>query len=392
MPTPHGFLGPGYPLMLAAAMALKADSNGWYPLMLHAQAAIGAITVTGTVLLARQWLATRWALLAGLLLALWPHHIAATGALLSEIVFGAVLVFAMLCMAHAHQASRTHAWTIAAGVLFGYAYLVNPLVMLLPFLLAALSWRENRRKAASWMLVIFLLPVAVWGMRNTALPDGGSGDRAKVNFVQGSWPLYHAAYASRKASPVAHAIMVEIGREETLLKSDTHAGLVEMGTRMAREPIVFARWYLLGKPWLLWDWNIRLGDGVYFQQVAHSPLATNPTLRTITSALRVLNPILFALALVSALALVFGMFRRKTWAGPAAAMVALLFLYFTGMHTLLQAEPRYSIPYRSFELLLGMTALSAITRWGLGRRPHMTHNVTNGPNLHKAPLPSEIEP
>jgi hypothetical protein len=395
IPMPDGFRGPGYPLVLAAAMALKADPEGWYRLMLHAQALIGAITVTGTVLLARHWLSTRWALFAGLLLALWPHHIAATGALLSEVVLGAALAWAMLCVACVHAASRPRAWAIAAGAAFGYAYLVNPLVLFLPFLIAALAWRGGKGKAAAWMLVIFLLPVAIWGVRGALLPDGGSGDRAKVNLVEGSWPLYHAAYVSRNASPIAHAIMIAIDREERLLKSDPHAGLVEMGTRMAREPFVYARWYVLDKPWLLWDWDIRLGagsGGLYVEKVTHSPLATNPTLRVTTSMLHLLNPLVFFLAFVAALALVIGTWQRRSWAGPAATMVALLFLYVTAAHALLQAEPRYSTPYRPFELLLCVTALATATRRILGRRIHMTQNVTDGPNLSQAPLTSHFEP
>jgi hypothetical protein len=395
MPVPDGFRGPGYPLVLAAAMALKPEPNGWYALMLHAQAVIGAATVAGTVQLARRWLSPRWALTTGVLLAFWPHHIAATGALLSEIVLGAVLVFAMLCMARANRAFSTRTWAIAAGLLFGYAYLVNPLVLFLPFLLAALSWHEGRRETASWLLVIFLLPVAVWGMRNAMLPDGGSGDRAKVNLVEGSWPLYHAAYVSRNASPVAHAIMVAIDREEKLLKSDTHAGLVEIGTRMAQEPLVYARWYLLQKPWLLWEWNIRMGAGsgeIYVEKVTHSPLATNPGLRMTTSMLRLLNPLVFSLAFLAALALVLGAWQRRPWAGQAGTMIALLFLYVTGAHALLQAEPRYSTPYRPFELLLCVTALSAAMHWILGRRTDMTKNVTSGPIAPEVPPSSEFEP
>jgi hypothetical protein len=381
MPIPDGFRGPGYPLMLAAAMSLKADPNGWYQLMLHAQAAIGAITVTGTVLLARHWLTTRWALFAGLLLALWPHHIAATGALLSEVVFGAALVFAMLCMARAHQSSRAQTWAIAAGAFFGYAYLVNPLVLFLPFLLAVLSWREGRRKAALWMLVIFMLPVTIWGLRGASLPDAGSSDRAKVNLVQGSWPQYHMAWNTSSENQISHQIMGAIDHEERLLKSDTRAGLAEIGARMAQDPGYYARWYLLQKPWLLWDWDIRVGaGGVYFHRVSHSPLDTNPMLRASTALLQRLNPLLFALALAASLVLVWGAWRRRAWAIPAAAMTGLLSLYFTAMHTLLQAEPRYSIPYRPFEILLGTSALATIAgalrkRWpaGAANIPHQTN-------------------
>ncbi|MFC7300818.1 TfpX/TfpZ family type IV pilin accessory protein [Cognatiluteimonas weifangensis] len=367
VPTPDGFRGPGYPLFIAAAMALKSRPDDWYALLLHAQALLGALTVTGTVLLARRWLASGWALLAGVLLALWPHHIAATGALLSEVVLGATLVFALLCTAHAFDRPGARRWILAAGALFGYAWLVNPLVLFLPFALAALLWRGQRGHAAAWLLAVFLLPVAAWGIRGSTLADGGSGDRAKVNLVQGAWPQYHAAWNTSSRNPISRRIMQAIDREERLLKADTVAGLREIGTRMGEDPGYYARWYLLQKPWLLWDWDIRVGaGGVYFHRVSHSPLDTHPILRASTGLLHRLNPLLFALSLMASLALVVGAWRRRPWAPPAATIAALLFLYVTAMHALLQAEPRYSIPYRPFELLLATGALAAIA--GAARR------------------------
>jgi hypothetical protein len=51
-----------------------------------------------------------------------------------------------------------------------------------------------------------------------------------------------------------------------------------------------------------------------------------------------------------------------------AAIVALFCVYVTLLHTVFQAEPRYSIPYRPFELLLTCMALAAILAWSRRRR------------------------
>jgi hypothetical protein len=364
LPPPDSFRGPGYPLFLAAAMALKPQADGWYLLALHAQALIGALTATATALLGRRWLAPGWALLAGLLMALWPHHIAATGALLSEVVFGAALVFALLCTARMHDSPGNRAWSIASGAWLGYAWLVNPLVLFLPFLFAVLAWRKGRRAAALWMLGIFLLPVALWSVRGAALHDGGGSDRAKVNLVQGSWPQYHRALslARLRDDPIARRIMTAIDQEERLLKADTGAGLAAIASRLQEDPAYYGKWYLLQKPWLLWDWNIRIGaGGIYFLRTLHSPLETNPLLRVSTELLQRLNPLLFGLSLAAALVLTFGAIRQRPWAPPAAAMTAVLMLYVTAIHALLQAEPRYSTPYRPFEMLMAVSALATIT-------------------------------
>jgi hypothetical protein len=44
-------------------------------------------------------------------------------------------------------------------------------------------------------------------------------------------------------------------------------------------------------------------------------------------------------------------------------MIATLLLYLTAIHTVLQAEPRYSVPYRPEELLMAVTAVA----WLLNR-------------------------
>jgi 4-amino-4-deoxy-L-arabinose transferase-like glycosyltransferase len=367
VPAADAFRGPGYPLFLAAGMWLQPRPDLWYTLMLHAQAVLGALTVTATVLLARRWLSLGWAVLAGVLMALWPHHIAATGALLSEVVFGAALAFALWCAARASEAEgrRAWGWALASGALFGYAWLVNPLVLLLPPLLVACCWRPGKRKAAALLLAMFLLPVVAWSARGLTLPAGsGSLERAEMNFVQGSWPLYHRAYISRNASADGQAVTQAINDEIAQLRLDPAAGTRRIGTRLAGDPGYYARWYLLQKPWLLWDWDIRVGaGGVYFHEVTHSPLQSNPSLRASTAALRALNPLLFALAMAAAVVLAWGRWRRRPWAGNAATMTALAFLYFTLMHAVLQAEPRYAIPYRFIVVLLVASALAAIAAW-----------------------------
>ena len=144
-------------------------------------------------------------------------------------------------------------------------------------------------------------------------------------------------------------------------------GLEQVSARMAEDPGYYARWYLLRKPWLLWDWNIRIGWGdVYFQRVRHSPLDVNPPLRWIKLGLHWLNPVIFALAVWAAIMTFWRHFKRplvESSGATATLLVALFCVYVTVIHTVFQAEPRYSIPYRPFELLLTCTALAAILAW-----------------------------
>jgi hypothetical protein len=140
-----------------------------------------------------------------------------------------------------------------------------------------------------------------------------------------------------------------------------------MTDRMKRDPAYYASWYLFRKPWLLWDWNIRIGWGdVYYQKITHSPLDVNSILRTMKLTLHFLNPLIFLLAFAASVAILSRELRSTTRKDPAflvAALVSLFCIYVTLMHNILQAEPRYSIPYRPMEILLAVSAIMVLTGW-----------------------------
>ncbi len=359
-PVPDDFRGPGYPAFLAACMWL--GDQGWYQLSLHAQAVLGALTATVTALLARHWLSRAWSLFAGALVALWPHHVAATGALLGEVVFGFLLVCALWLVAEALK-RRSTAWAAAAGIAFSAAALTSMVSLLFPLAAAWVCWRASGARLASVLLLCALAGPAAWEVRNATIPPAAEPGRIALNIVQGSWPQYHAAYASRNASPIAKDIMRAIGEEERLLADHPVAGLQHMAGRMERDATYYASWYFLRKPFLLWDWDIRMGAGdVYFHRVSHSPLEGHPVLRAAKAAMKALNPAIFAISALASLVLLVAALRGKPgWI--VAGLVGGFCVYATLVHVLFQAEPRYAIPYRPMQLLVLATVLSwAVTR------------------------------
>jgi 4-amino-4-deoxy-L-arabinose transferase-like glycosyltransferase len=362
--TPDAFRGPGYPLFIAGNFLIGGDGEGWYRLTLQLQALLGAATVALTIVLGRSWLSRGAALAAGLFMAIWPHHIAATGAVLSEVLFGFLLILAMYLTVRA--ISRGSRWlAMVAGAGFAAAYLVNPSILLLPFFAALLILRTGQTRQALFLVLVPLLVAAGWSLRSANLPEiADRPGRATLNLVEGSWPQYHVAENYKDIDPIAAQISEQIASEEQLFARSPRRGLAAMSERMAQDPNYYILWYVFRKPWLLWDWNIRIGWGdVYYQKIQHSPLDVNPPLRAIKMTLHVLNPVFFLLALLSGVALLSGALRRRIdgkQAPLAGALVALVCVYATVVHTVFQAEPRFSIPYRSFELLLTSTALAII--------------------------------
>lgn len=376
-PLPDAYRGPLFPLLVAAA--LHVGGSGWYDAMMQLQALFGALSCVVLALWTRRWLGAGPAWGAGALLALWPHHIAATGMLLLEVPFGLALLLALWSTSHALR-TRRRAHALLAGLGWGVASLLNPVALLLAPAIAVLLALCRQPRPAAWLMLGVVLLAGPWEARSLGLdPAQRGGVRAKVNLVQGSWPSYHIAYASRHAHPQPRAIMRAIGEEEALLKRDTAAGLRAMAQRMGERPGFFLRWYLWEKPQLLWDWDIRIGaGGVYVHPVARSPLERNPVLHAVKSALAATNRALTLVALACAL-LLLAPWPRRDGRAPEALLAAGAFLYLTLVHMLLQAEPRYATAYRPIEIALLFAAGLAGARW-LARRglPSRTGTAQSG--------------
>jgi hypothetical protein len=78
-------------------------------------------------------------------------------------------------------------------------------------------------------------------------------------------------------------------------------------------------------------------------------------------AAEAINPWLFFIAAGYVLFALSRLFRHGLREGDVAStIVVALFCYLTLVHTVLQAEPRYSIPYRPLEFVLVMLALHAL--------------------------------
>jgi len=378
--TPDSYRGPGYPFMLAIMMKLAGHSelplrlrpNGrailgfrsdtWMQYAFVLQIILGVATVWLAMLLCASWLGRGWALCVGLVVALWPHLISFTGVLLSETLFGFMLLLSLwlICKAE-RQASVTQ--MAAAGLSFGLTALVNPIILLFVPVLAVVLALRGQRKPGLILAAFFAIAPAAWAIRSAGIQGTGSLVRVEQNFVQGSWPQYHAAENSRFNNAISRRIMEAIRSEIDLMKASPSAGLEHVSERMSRAPGYYLSWYLLKKPYLLWDWGIRVGHGgIYFLPVKHSPFRKIPILAAVEATFKFFNPFFFTLALAgSAVAILLNIVWRRRQAF-AALVLALFFIYVTMVHSVLQAEPRYSVPYRPEQVMLTVMTLAWLTR------------------------------
>lgn len=358
-PLSDSFRPPGYPLLLLLAVKLSGSGQGWLTVAYMVQLLLSTATVLLTTLLAREWMRPVYALIAGGLMALWPHHIVFASTLLSETLLGFCIILALWLSVLAYRKGSLLV-SGAAGTVYGYAALVNSLIILFPLAFAVMLVFYSRWRLAAVLILAFSVLPAVWGVVGPPAVEGRSNThRATMNLIQGSWPIYHAAWQAREHHEEARTLMNEIHAEIDLLAEDPSAGMEQVGRRILLDPAGYTRWYLLEKPYLLWAWDIKLGwGGVHFLPVNGSPMERYPIFRASSQALKWLNPGLFVLALGGVVVIGFALLKggRPSFAGVAVALFAV---YVTVLHAVFQAEPRYSIPYRPEQMILvcGMLAI-----------------------------------
>jgi 4-amino-4-deoxy-L-arabinose transferase-like glycosyltransferase len=376
--SPDNYRDPGYPTFLAFWMKMLGAGDAWYAAVLLCQALLGALTVTLTTQLGKQWLPTGWAIAGGLLMAVWPHSITINGYLLTETLFGFLCALGLLLFARACLRGNTW-WAAVAGLALGAATLTNAVLLPFGILLAGfLAWRKLApRKICVALAVGALLLPGAWAFRNTQIPSPTSGnsskDRALQNFVQGAWPNFHKAYrdsifGDAVTQANARNTLRVVDEEYAALRDSPMDGAKTIMWRFGQHPWRYAAWYLLEKPQELWGWDVVIGQGdLYVYPTKNAPFQVSPPWIALAAVCHTLNLLLMLLALAS---------LPMTWLRPrnsdgqstqaghtSLTSVICLLTFATLVYTTLQAEPRYSIPFRSFEMLLAVTTLCGITAW-----------------------------
>lgn len=393
---PDNYRDPGYPAFLALWMKVLGAGDAWYAAVLLSQALLGALTVVLATQFGRHWLPIRWAAAAGVMMALWPHSITINGYLLSETVFGFLIVLGILSGAMAFQRGSTRLAAVA-GLILGAAALTN--AVLLPFgvlLAALLAWRglSPRKLCIALALGACVLPCA-WALRNAVVvvPVAGtsSTDRALLNLAQGSRPEFQTAWrdsvlGDEDAKAKAKIVFQHVDDDYARLRSSPLRGLGAMLQRFSQHPLQSAQWYLIQKPALLWGWSIEIGQGdIFVFPTRNAPFQIQPMWIALAAICHAANTILMLLALA---AFLLGWFQRNRLrlrsltAGRAALISALsLVAFVTFVYSTLQAEPRYSIPFRPLEILLAVTTLYGIATWWQKRKRETNNNLV----IHDAP-------
>lgn len=372
IPVADSYWAPGYPLFLAFCFKL-ADiiQIDFYPIVLFLQAVLGGFTVFFSYLFGRRFLSVKAAVIASIFIILSPHLNSLGGNFLSETLFTFWLIASLYFYQRALVTKQYSAWAIA-GFSFGVSYLVNPVMLWLPFMMSLFYifnyGKEKKAPAIKQVLVllgIFIIFVSGWMIRGAFnVPDGrpSSSQRAFENLVIGSHPEYHQIWYSNLMAIDPTMKVLNPADTEMALYKNNHSGFYDqLLQRIANDPALYLHWYLIQKPIELWGWNILVGDGdIYVFPVDSSFYDKSKIALTSLVVMKQLHFWLFGLA---ALGLFFAFCDKDYQRREPVIALYLLLVYISGIFVVLHSDARYSVPMRPEMYLCAVYGFSKLVAW-----------------------------
>ena len=361
-PRPDALRAPAYPAMVSL---LLDESNVEKTLanVLYLQALFGILTVLVYLSLFRRLMPPIWALGAGLITAISPHLINASVYLLTETLFTFLVGLHLFALERTLRLRQIR-WALIAGILLALSLLTRPttqylmLVYLLAFALwAGRDWR-NYGKYLLWVAIPVIIAFSTWSIRNQIATGHISDPTLTANF------LHHGMYPN----------MMYQDREETFgypyrfdpltteISGNVHRTLAVIIDHFEQEPQRYFSWYLIGKPiqFFAWDLTESVGDAFIYAPL-QTPYLGNKLFEATHVVASFLHPFLMLLTLFG---VCFALVRKNL----AAYLLSMVLLYFVALHMIGAPFPRYSIPLRPINYGLAFYALYQITQWSKNKQ------------------------
>lgn len=355
------YITPGYPLFLTIGMKLFANFDAFYRFILNFQALIDSVSVVLIYSISVRVMPVLYAGLSGLLVALSPHLIAATGYFLTETLFTFFLILTIFFSVLALKNKSIYLW-VTVGLLCAFASLIRPVLLLYPAVLIIIQWRlskdDSTLKWAGYLLLGFILVWSPWHFWKSQNFNANEPNLAPAAFALGIYPDFIFKDPKFQGFPYRDDPDYE---DFSTSFPKTISVLLE---RAQQEPAKFVKWYVWGKPMMFWqaDNNMAAAGGPFIYDVEtsmyHKIRATTYTLFAIMK----LHPYLIMLCMVS---VVFFLreFLKKSQNFIEGYVCSALILYFTAIHTVLAPLPRYSYPVIPFAYLLACFMLYQVIKY-----------------------------
>ncbi|HEX5711716.1 MAG TPA: glycosyltransferase family 39 protein [Solirubrobacterales bacterium] len=370
---PTAVRGPGYPYLLGTTYALSDDSRTAGRLL---GAALGVVVVLLLYLLARRIWGRRVGLVAAGLAAVFPPLVLLSRDLVSETLFIALELGALLCVLNFRRAGGALRWAAAAGALCGLAALTRntALALMLPVALGVWTARPALRLASlaapGLALICAALVVLPWIVRDAnefgrfvpITTSGGIALSGTYNETSEADPDAHGAWRNPQVVPGLTALFTTPGRDEAEVDAELRERAIDFAGSNPAYVAEVTAWNLLRL------FEIRGGSVVD----ARGEVVSERGIGSATPAAeRIGLGIVAILALLGGVAIARS--RPRGPDGPPRIPHGPLFLWLVPILMILVAAPiaglpRYRLPADPFLLILAAIGATATWDWLRSRR------------------------
>jgi hypothetical protein len=380
--VPDAVRPPGYPLWLDVFLPKYIDGT-FANKVAYAQAWVATVTLLCITLLAIDVLGAWAGLVVGLFVALSPHQSVFVPYLLSETLYGAVLVLALGAAALSlkmEQPRWRYVLATVGGALFGISCLVRPTlnqwVPALLLLLLVPAVKPFRRQLVALALGFFLIMSPWWIRNEITIHKLSDATKMVVTIQQGSYVdlMYEGRPETFGVAYRFDPAATEIGTSWTRLFADLRA-------KFATHPISMIRWYLFGKIAYFFSWSSAEGwRDIFTYPVFRSPWLAEPSYIAISSIMQAAH---VPLILLGILGMVFAYMPATTrlfgrYRADALRFFALLQLFAIGVHVVGLPIARYSVPFMPITFLLAIFFVTwLVRRYGEHKRGELSLAVAH---------------
>lgn len=360
-PSADAVRSPGYPLFLLAFVEKSPSLKGILQISL-AQAALGIVSLLLVFGIAQKILPGAWPLAPTFLTALSPQLVNVETYILSESLFGFLLLLAVYVCTRYKSEDRNSSTLIVAGFLFGIATLVRPTTQyFLPVLLLYVALASRRQLQWQHYVAIacaFILPSALWTIRNVITLGITSDPTLTINtLVHGHYPemMYNS-------DPATLGYPYRFDPKIQALSSSVSSALSGIWERVVDHPAQYLQWYLLGKPIAFLSWSDASADQGFFTYPAlQSPYLSSKFFIFSYVLMRHTHWIWIALAIFASLYLLYQSVKQSNFANTTSVLLAFVFIYFIGIHSVGFPIARYNTPILGLVFILAFVFLYKLT-------------------------------
>lgn len=339
---------PGYPLIVTFFASLFDEFSSAYFAVIGFQIIISSLVVLLTYLLSLRVMHNTAACVTAVAVAISPHLIISSSYFLTETSHSFFVLLGIWLLVIAIE-KKMLLVALMAGVMFGYAALIRPAVLLFPIAALIIFWWKYRTEASPRLLVAFLFATSLVWLPWQIWEAESDESNSRAVFLLGAYP--DMTYES----PLMRGYAYREDPEFQAMRESWSKTREILGERISEDPLTYIGWYLIGKPATLWSAYMVQGQGGPFIYPITSSAYDDPGLYSLTLFLMMnLHILLFFAAVLVVVNESIRMIFTDHKPNLVLAIVILFALYHTGVHTVLAPLPRYSTPYYPFLFMLAI--------------------------------------